>query len=97
DYAVVAANHSMYNTPPTYAIYMAGLVFDWMAEQGGVAALERRNVEKARLLYDAIDGSGFYVNRVARDCRSRMNVPFSLPDDRLDAAFLEGAEARGLL
>ena len=97
DYAIVAANHSMYNTPPTYAIYMAGLVFDWMAEQGGVAALERRNLEKARLLYDTIDGSGFYANRVARDCRSRMNVPFSLPDDRLNAAFLEGAEARGLL
>lgn len=97
DYAVVAANGSMYNTPPTYSIYIAGLVFEWMAAQGGVAAIEQRNVEKAALLYDAIDGSGFYANRVAREARSRMNVPFFLPDDRLYAPFLAGADERRLL
>ncbi|WP_428424922.1 3-phosphoserine/phosphohydroxythreonine transaminase [Methylibium sp.] len=97
DYSVVAANGSMYNTPPTYAIYIAGLVFEWMAAQGGVATIEQRNIEKAALLYAAIDGSGFYLNRVAREGRSRMNVPFFLPDDALDAPFLAGAHDRGLL
>lgn len=98
DYAVVAANGSMYNTPPTWAIYIAGLVFDWIAEQGGVAALEQRNVAKARLLYDAIDGSGgAYLNRVAPDARSRMNVPFFLKDERLNDDFLAGAKKRGLV
>ena len=98
NYAVVASHGSMYNTPPTYAIYIAGLVFDWIAAQGGVAAIEQRNIAKAALLYGAIDGSGgFYVNRVALDCRSRMNVPFFLRDDALGAPFLEAATARGLL
>jgi phosphoserine aminotransferase len=98
DYRTVADNRSMFNTPPTYAIYIAGLVFQWIQAEGGVAALEARNIAKARLLYDAIDGSGgFYANRVAVDCRSRMNVPFFLHDDRLNEAFLAQASERGLL
>ncbi|WP_119153042.1 3-phosphoserine/phosphohydroxythreonine transaminase [Caldimonas tepidiphila] len=97
DYKTVADNGSMYNTPPTYAIYIAGLVFQWLKDQGGIAAIERRNVEKAELLYDFIDGSGWYANKVEPSCRSRMNVPFFLPDDRLNEDFLAGAKARGLL
>jgi phosphoserine aminotransferase len=97
DYKTVAENQSMYNTPPTYSIYMASLVFQWLKRQGGVAAMEARNIEKARLLYDYIDGSGFYVNRVEKSCRSRMNAPFFLPDDALNDAFLAGARERGLL
>jgi phosphoserine aminotransferase len=89
---------SMLNTPPTYAIYIAGLVFEWLLDQGGVAAIEKKNIEKSALLYDAIDGSGgFYVNPVDRRDRSRMNVPFKLRDEALDGAFLKGAQARGLL
>ncbi|NMM26401.1 MAG: 3-phosphoserine/phosphohydroxythreonine transaminase [Glaciimonas sp.] len=97
DWKLVADNHSMYNTPPTYAIYIAGLVFQWLLRQGGVAALEQRNIAKATLLYDTIDASSFYSNKIAPDCRSRMNVPFSLRDDMHNAAFLAGAEACGLL
>ncbi len=97
DYATVASNQSMYNTPPTYAIYMAGLTFQWLKRQGGVAEMERRNLAKAALLYDFIDDSGFYVNKVDRDCRSRMNVPFFLRDESRNAAFLERARERGLL
>jgi phosphoserine aminotransferase len=98
DYQIVAANQSMFNTPPTYAIYIAGLVFQWLKRQGGVAAMEARSLEKSTLLYDAIDNSdGYYVNRVARDCRSRMNVPFFLHDESLNEAFLTGAKQRGLL
>ena len=97
DYKLVADNQSMYNTPPTYAIYIAGLVFAWLKRQGGIAAVEARNTEKARLLYDAIDGSSLYENRVAPACRSRMNVPFFLRDESRNAAFLTGAAARGLL
>ena len=97
DYQTVAEHASMYNTPPTYAIYIAGLVFKWLQRQGGVAAMESRSIAKSRLLYDYIDGSGFYVNRVARDARSRMNVPFFLNDERLNDAFLAGARERGLL
>ncbi len=97
DYKTVADNGSMYNTPPTFAIYMAGLTFQWLKRQGGVAAMEQRNLAKARLLYDFIDGSSFYENRVAPDCRSRMNVPFFLKDESRNDAFLAGAQARGLL
>jgi phosphoserine aminotransferase len=98
DYAIVAANGSMFNTPPTYAIYVAGLVFDWIAQEGGVAVLEQRNIEKAALLYAAIDGSeGFYVNRVAADCRSRMNVPFFLRDAALLTPFIDSAREHGLV
>lgn len=97
DYKTVAEHHSMYNTPPTYAIYMAGLVFQWLRRQGGVEAMEARNIEKARLLYDYIDTSAYYVNKVEKSCRSRMNVPFFLPDDALNEPFLAGARERGLL
>lgn len=98
NYGTVAAQGSMYNTPPTYAIYIAGLVFDWLHAQGGVAAIEQRNIAKAALLYGAIDGSeGFYANPVATDCRSRMNVPFFLRDGALTAPFLAAAAERGLL
>ena len=103
DYQVVADNASMFNTPPTYAIYIAGLVFQWLKRQSGpggttgVAAMEARNIEKAELLYGYIDGSGFYTNRVEAHCRSRMNIPFFLPDDGLNEAFLAGAKANGLL
>ena len=97
NYKTVADNQSMYNTPPTYAIYMAGLVFKWLKRQGGVAAMEARNKAKATLLYDAIDNSDLYQNRVAHNCRSRMNVPFFLRDESLNEAFLAGAQERGLL
>ncbi len=97
NYQLVADNGSMYNTPPTYAIYIAGLVFAWLKRQGGIAAIEARNVAKSRLLYDAIDTSAMYENRVAVNCRSRMNVPFFLRDESRNSAFLEGAAARGLL
>ncbi|MBN9427988.1 MAG: 3-phosphoserine/phosphohydroxythreonine transaminase [Burkholderiales bacterium] len=97
DYAVVAKNKSMFNTPPTYAIYIAGLVFKWLKRQGGVAGIAARNQAKAALLYDYIDASGFYQNRVAREDRSWMNVPFFLADPALDKEFLAGAQQRGLL
>jgi phosphoserine aminotransferase len=97
NYQTVADNGSMYNTPPTYAIYMAGLVFQWLKRQGGIAAMEARNIAKAELLYQAIDASDFYINGVARNARSRMNVPFFLRNEALNPAFLEGAKAAGLL
>jgi phosphoserine aminotransferase len=97
DYRLVADNQSMYNTPPTYAIYMAGLVFQWLKKQGGMAAMEARNMAKAELLYNYIDGSQLYVNKVGKDCRSRMNVPFFLRDESRNEAFLTGAKAAGLL
>ncbi|HJV86534.1 MAG TPA: 3-phosphoserine/phosphohydroxythreonine transaminase [Noviherbaspirillum sp.] len=97
DWKLVAENHSMYNTPPTYAIYIAGLVFQWLKKQGGVAAMEQRNIAKAALLYDYLDSTGFYTNKVAKDCRSRMNVPFFLKDESLNDAFLAGAKERNLL
>lgn len=92
-----AAADSMLNTPPTYGIYIAGLVFEWLLEQGGLKAIEARNIEKAALLYDYLDDSGFYVSPVDRDCRSRMNVPFFLKDETLNDAFLKGADANGLV
>jgi phosphoserine aminotransferase len=97
DYKTVADHQSMYNTPPTYAIYMAGLVFQWLKRQGGMVAMEARNMAKADLLYDAIDSSQLYLNKVATDCRSRMNVPFFLRDESLNEAFLAGARTHGLL
>jgi phosphoserine aminotransferase len=97
DWKTVAENHSMYNTPPTYAIYIAGLVFQWLKRQGGVAAMEQRNVAKAALLYGYLDSTGFYQNRIAKDCRSRMNVPFFLSDELLNDIFLAGAKERGLV
>lgn len=97
DYKVVSDNQSMYNTPPTYAIYMAGLTFKWMKEQGGIAEIEARNIAKSGLLYDFIDDSHLYVNHVDKNCRSRMNVPFFLTKENLDSAFLSGAKDHGLL
>ena len=97
NYQTVANNGSMYNTPPTYAIYMAGLVFDWLQRQGGITAIEAQNIAKAQALYHAIDTSGLYVNHVHADCRSRMNVPFFLRNEALNEAFLAGAAAAGLL
>ena len=96
DYQLQAGADSMLNTPATYPIYVAGLVLKWLKALGGVAEMERRNLHKAQLLYAAID-AGFYRNPVAREDRSRMNVPFHLPEERLDAPFLKGAEERGLL
>ncbi|MES1982160.1 MAG: 3-phosphoserine/phosphohydroxythreonine transaminase [Pseudomonadota bacterium] len=98
DYRIHADSDSMYNTPPTYGIYMAGLVFQWLKNNGGVAQMEQVNIAKSQLLYDAIDGSeGFYNCPVNRPDRSRMNVPFTLKDAALDASFLEQADALGLL
>lgn len=97
DWTQVAAHDSMLNTPPTYAIYIAGLVFQWLKRQGGVAAMEERNIAKAKLLYDYLDSTGFYETKVEKNYRSRMNVPFFLRDETLNAAFLAGAKERGLL
>jgi len=97
DYRKVLDNDSMFNTPPTYAIYLTGLLLEWIDAQGGAEAMGRRNAEKAALLYGALDASGFYQTRVAKSARSFMNVPFYLPDDRLYEPFLKGAQARGLL
>ena len=97
DYKLQAAADSMLNTPATYAIYVAGLVFKWLKQQGGLAAIERKNVEKAKLLYDLLDQSSFYRNPVDRKDRSRMNVPFTLADPKLDEAFLKGAEKEGMV
>jgi phosphoserine aminotransferase len=87
----------MLNTPPTYAIYIAGLVFEWLLAQGGIAAIEKKNIAKAKLLYDCLDASDFYISPVREEDRSRMNVPFKLRDEKLDGEFLKGAEARGML
>ena len=97
NYQLQAKNDSMFNTPPTYAIYMAGLVFQWLKRQGGIAAMEARNVEKAKLLYNFLDQSSFYSNRVAPAHRSRMNVPFFLADESRNDDFLAGAKAAGML
>jgi phosphoserine aminotransferase len=102
NYKMVADNGSMYNTPPTYSIYIAGLVFKWLKAQTengmtGVAAMEQRNMAKAKLLYDYLDQSQLYENRVDKSCRSRMNIPFYLRDESRNDAFLAGAKARGLL
>ena len=98
DYKTHADNESMYNTPPTFAIYMAGLVFQWLKKNGGIAAMEKTNIAKAKLLYATIDASnGFYNCPVASSDRSRMNVPFTLKDASLDGDFLKQADARGLL
>jgi len=97
DYATHADNDSMYNTPPTYAWYLAGLVFQWLKDKGGLEAISVINHRKARLLYDAIDASSFYQNPVDPDCRSWMNVPFTLADPELDGAFLAEAADAGLV
>ncbi len=96
DYTVLNENDSMFNTPPTFAWYLAGLVFKWLKGKGGVPAMEAINQQKAALLYGTIDRSGFYRNDVAAANRSRMNVPFQLADSKLDALFLEESFAAGL-
>lgn len=96
DYKVLADNDSMFNTPPTFAWYLSGLVFKWLKEKGGVAEIDRINQAKADLLYGVIDHSGFYRNDVATDNRSRMNIPFQLADASLDALFLEESFKAGL-
>ncbi len=97
DYKIHADNESMYNTPPTYAWYLAGLVFQWLRELGGLEQMGTINERKAKLLYGAIDASGFYANPVRPDCRSWMNVPFTLANPELDASFLAEAKGAGLL
>ncbi len=97
DYKAMADEGSMLNTPPTFAWYLAGLTFKWLKAQGGLAAIGERNRAKAQLLYAAVDASGFYANPVARDCRSWMNVPFTLKEPELDASFLTQARAAGLV
>ncbi len=97
DYKIHADNDSMYNTPATFAMYTAGLVFKWLKTRGGLTAMERTNREKAGLLYDYLDSTDFYASPVARDNRSLMNVPFTLKDAALDEAFLKLARERGLL
>lgn len=97
NYKVHADAGSMYNTPPTYAWYLSGLVFEWLKEQGGLGVMAKLNQAKSAKLYQYIDASGFYANPVAVNNRSRMNVPFTLADSTLDKAFLQEAEERRLL
>ncbi len=97
DYTVQAKERSMYNTPNTWAWYLSGLVFEWLKEQGGVAAMGELNQRKANLLYQYIDSSDFYSNPVHPDFRSKMNVPFLLADAQLDGEFLAQAEKQGML
>ncbi|HLX24820.1 MAG TPA: 3-phosphoserine/phosphohydroxythreonine transaminase [Usitatibacter sp.] len=96
NYKLMADADSMLNTPPTFSVYLAGLTFKWLLERGGLAAVEKANIRKSKLLYDYIESQDFYANPIAKEDRSRMNVPFTLRDASLDAKFLEGAEVRGL-
>ncbi|MFM2478339.1 3-phosphoserine/phosphohydroxythreonine transaminase [Celerinatantimonas sp. MCCC 1A17872] len=97
DYSIAAKHSSMFNTPPTYAWYLSGLVFKWLKEQGGLSAMAKRNSAKAALLYNYIDQSDFYRNQVDSAYRSKMNVPFFLADDALNSAFLAEAGECGLM
>lgn len=97
NWKIVSDNDSMYNTPPTYAIYIAGLVFKWLKRQGGIAAAEQRNIAKSALLYEYLDQTDFYSNQVDPAYRSRMNIPFFLQDESRNEAFLDGAKAQRLL
>jgi phosphoserine aminotransferase len=97
DYKAQAEADSMLNTPPTFAIYVAGLTFRWLKREGGLAAMERRNIEKAGVLYELLDATEFYRCPVAKEDRSRMNVPFTLRDAKLDGVFLAEAEAAGMV
>ena len=97
DYKAQAEADSMLNTPATYAIYIAGLVFKWLKALGGVGAIEKQNIAKAKLLYDYLDSTRFYSNPVAKEDRSRMNVPFTLHDAKLDDEFLKGATKAGMV
>ena len=97
DYKAQADADSMLNTCATYSIYIAGLVFKWLKQQGGLASLEQINIRKAKLLYDFLDSSSFFHNPVAKEDRSRMNVPFTLKDSKLDEEFLKGAAKAGMV
>ena len=97
NYKEQSDNDSMLNTPPTYAIYIAGLVFRWIKARGGLVAMEKHNRAKAALLYDHLEATSFFSSPVAKDCRSLMNVPFKLRDPALDEAFLKGAQAAGMV
>lgn len=97
DYKNQADNDSMVNTPATFSWYLAGLVFEWLLEQGGVEAIYQQNLLKAQKLYEFIDQSDFYQNPVNKDNRSIMNVPFTLADSQLDKTFLAKADEAGLL
>ena len=97
NYAIQDKNDSLYNTPPCFPIYMSMLVFRWLKELGGVAAMQKINEEKAKMLYDFIDNSSFYTNKVAVKDRSLMNVPFVSPSEELDAKFVKEATANGLV
>ena len=97
DYKIHAENESMYNTPPTFAIYVAGLVFKWLKAKGGLSAMEKINIEKANLLYDYLDTTHFYGCPTAKENRSRMNIPFTLKNEALDDEFLKQAKALGLV
>lgn len=96
NYEAMAREGSMLNTPPTFGLYVAGLVFRWLKKAGGLAAIGERNRQKAEKLYAAIDGSGYYRNPVARHCRSWMNVPFTIPDPQLEKTFCAEAAKAGL-
>lgn len=96
DYKIHAENGSMYNTPPTYAIYIAGLVFEWIKEQGGLVAMKQLNEEKAALLYDFLDNSKLFKGTVAKEDRSIMNVPFVTGSEQIDAEFIAAAAKAGL-
>jgi len=97
NYELQVAHGSMFNTPCTFSIYVAGLVFQWLKRRGGLAVVEQENIAKAKLLYDCIDATGFYRNPVAKEDRSRMNVPFTLCNPELDPVFLQQAKERGLV
>ncbi|EBS5739970.1 3-phosphoserine/phosphohydroxythreonine transaminase, partial [Salmonella enterica subsp. enterica serovar Eastbourne] len=97
DYTVLSECDSMFNTPPTFAWYLSGMVFKWLIEQGGLQEIARINYDKAQLLYSAVDHSDFYINRVAAANRSLMNVPFQMSDPSLDSKFLAEAQAQGLV
>jgi phosphoserine aminotransferase len=97
DYKIHADNESMYNTPPTFAIYVAGLVFKWLKAKGGLSVMEKTNIEKANLIYDYLDKTDFYGSPTAKENRSRMNIPFTLKNEALDEEFLKQAKARGLV
>lgn len=99
DYKIMADTDSMYNTPPCWAIYFCGLVFKKLLAEGGLEAMQKRNIEKAAVLYDTIEASGgFYSSPVSPDVRSNMNVPFTIPSNpELEAEFVKGAAARDLV
>ena len=97
DYSNLIQNSSLYNTPPTFAIYVTGLMFEWLLKEGGLEEIAKKNFEKSKLLYDTIDSSDFYRHNVSKKFRSRVNVPFFLPKQDLERFFIDGANKRGLI